>query len=285
MKKITSKKVKKKSKRTGRSLEWSCCRSLSLNFSNEDSDELFSPSRGSGSIFTRRMKSGKGASVQQGDLVLSHSDGQLFTDLFSLECKLGYMGKRKTDKGIIKTTWGPLDILDSQQDKTTLQEFWEQTIKDAQEKEPLLCFRRNNRSTCIVMYQDVYQKCVHLFGIPKGDVLNIDFNSHDLIILNFKFFLEWVKIKNLCENILKEKEINKKILIQKTLIQKTMNDENHIQGVYKRWIRFEIHNDELKTFLFDREKGKEFEIQLKEETLNDINNILLKNGKIKDYIY
>lgn len=205
---IDKPKKKKKSKnRSGRPLEWKCCRAISLNITDGESDELFCPSRGSGSIATKRIKAGKNVLTMQGDIGLADARGKIFLDLFSLESKLGYMGKRKTDKGIVKTTWGPLDILDSAQDKTTLQEFWEQTIDDASKvnKEPLLCFRRNNRSTCITMYQDIYQKCVHLFGIPKGDVLNIDFNGHDLVILNFKFFLEWVKIKELCEKINSEK--------------------------------------------------------------------------------
>jgi hypothetical protein len=53
---------------------------------------------------------------------------------------------------------------------------------------------------------DIYKKCIDLFGLPKGDVLNIDFKGFDLVILNFKFFLEWVKIKELCEKINKEKD-------------------------------------------------------------------------------
>jgi len=213
MKKIKIEKSKKKKKpRSGRPLEWSCCRAISLNITDGESDELFSPSRGSGSIATKRKKAGKNVLTMQGDIGLADARGKIFHDLFSLECKLGYMNVKKSDKGVVKTTWGPLDILDSTQDKTTLEQFWNQAIDDASKvgKEPLLCFQRNNRSICIVMYYDIYKKCLNLFGLPKGDVLNIDFKGHDLVILNFKFFLKWVKIKELCEKINFEKiEIGK----------------------------------------------------------------------------
>ena len=207
----TSDKVKKKKPRSGNPFEWICCRDLSLNFSSGESNELFCPSRGSGSIATRRRKKGEEAKTQTADIGLADPRGKLFIDTFCSECKLGYMGKRKTDKGIVKTTWGPLDILDGKQNETTLETFWNQTTRDAKinNKEPLLFFRRNNRTACVVMYQSIYQKCVHLFGIPPDGILNIDFKDYDLVILNMKTFLNWVNMKELCHEIDKEKTNSK----------------------------------------------------------------------------
>ena len=198
-KKVDKSKKKKRPNRTGRKLEWEACRKLSLNFTNGETDELFSPSRGSGAIATRRRKKGKEAKTQGGDVGLADSSGEIFLELFSVECKMGYMRKRKTEKGISEKTWGPLDILDNREDVTKFEEFWLQALNDADGKEPLLIFRRNNRATCITFNFWIFKECHEWFGIPKGDYLNIVFKDYDLVILNFEYFLKWIKTRDLCE--------------------------------------------------------------------------------------
>lgn len=208
-------KVKKKP-RSGRTLEREVSKLFSLNYSNGERDDLFKPSSMSGGRATVRLKSGKTTAFQHGDICLNDPEGKLFLELFSVECKLGYMGQRKTDKGIVKTTWGPLDILDSDQKETTLETFWNQAVTNANKsnREPILCFRRNNRAMCITIDKTLYKKIVDWFYHPDEHMLKVYFKeSYSLVIFNFKYFLKWINLKELCEYIqdeINQKEINTK---------------------------------------------------------------------------
>jgi hypothetical protein len=82
--------------------------------------------------------------------------------------------------------WDVLDLIDSQQKETQLEKFWQQCCRDAEitKREPVLIFRRNNRSTCIAFR-------TNYFGEPETDYGTYIYLSNlGIFIFNFKEYLK-----------------------------------------------------------------------------------------------
>jgi len=170
----------------GRGYEWTICKELSLAFTNGKREDVFSPTDTSGARATMRKKAGKTTEGQHGDITYNDPIGKPLIDLWNCECKIGYGTKRKNKEGIVKTNWCVLDLIDSQQKETQLESFWKQCCRDAEitKREPVLIFRRNNRSTCIAFR-------TNYFGDPEEDYGPYIYLSNlDIFIFNFKEFLK-----------------------------------------------------------------------------------------------
>jgi len=112
-------------------------------------------------------------------------------------------------------------MIDSSQKLCQFHEFWEQCLNDAVEskREPMLIFRRNRRSPCICMRQDVFSGFIERFGFPDFNILNLNvlFDSLPITIMNLRHFFEWTQQIN--ESIIR-KHIIKKILQRKVSYEK-----------------------------------------------------------------
>jgi len=169
----------------GGSFEREIARDLSLWWSFGKRDDIFYRSHASGARFTQRKKAGKDTAYQSGDITCSDPDGKDFIDRFSVECKTGYGSKSK--KGVVR--WDILDLIDSKQKETVFNKMWKQCINDAIScgKTPILIFRRNQRSPCIVFKNALFNKIVDFFNAPTTSFIRAD----GLIIMNLKDFFEW----------------------------------------------------------------------------------------------
>ena len=197
-------------------------------------DDVFCRTRASGAKYTARKKSGKDTANQGGDITFSDSVGEPLIKAWSIECKVGYADKpSKTknykadnkptkkinliedvknsnlDEDIKKTIttkfkndisrWDVLDILDSRQKETKLEQMWEQCKRDAKltNREPVLIFRRNGRSTCIMFDLSYVSKIDFYVDI----YITISFKDCICKIYNLDDFLSSVESKQFKDEI------------------------------------------------------------------------------------
>ena len=177
----------------GGSYEREIAKKLSLWFTDGKRDDLICRTDSSGGRASVRTKNKKITNKYlYGDL--KHSDNACLSmfDKWSIELKTGYMvGKN--------TRWDILDILDSKQKEPIIIKFWEQCIRDADlsNREPILIFRRNGRTSCIMLTKEYVHELESLYGDnnQKSVVFTIsdeEGNSKLLIVFNLDSFLEWI---------------------------------------------------------------------------------------------
>lgn len=134
-----------------------------------------------------------------GDITYCIPETKYWFDIFSIECKTGYAKKTKSKKkqSTTLTMWSLLDLIDSQQKMSVFHEFWNQCLNDAIEsdREPLLIFRRNRRTPCIVMHNDIFAGFIGRFGYPTFNYVNIsgEFCYLPVTIINLRIFFDWTE--------------------------------------------------------------------------------------------
>jgi len=184
----------------GGSFEREVSELLSKWWTNNERDDIFGRSDGSGSRFTSRRKSGKDTANQAGDVTFTDSIGESLIKSWNIECKTGYGGKEKIKDSagvVIKSIqyrWDLLDLIDSSQKQTVFEMMWEQCFRDAllSNREPVLIFRRNQRKTCIAI-QHKYLNCLSQFyNRPDCKCIEYNFKDFRISIVSLKDFLEWV---------------------------------------------------------------------------------------------
>jgi len=204
----------------GGTFEGEISKEFSLYLTHMETEDAVWRTEGSGGRVTSKAKANMQVRLDQyGDITYTIPEKTKFWfDVFSVECKTGYAKKTK-DKTKTKTTlthWSLLDMIDSSQKLCQFHEFWEQCLNDAVEskREPILIFRRNRRSPCICMRQDVFSGFIERFGFPDFNILNLNvlFDSLPITIMNLRHFFEWTQQIN--ENIIR-KHIIKRILQRK----------------------------------------------------------------------
>ena len=177
------------SKGKGGSFEREVSCRISLWWTCGERDDVFYRSNSSGGRFTMRNKSGKDTALQGGDITCSDPIGEQLIRNWNIEVKTGY-GKKAAD-GVFR--WDVLDLIDSKQKKPVLQSMWGQCIRDAgiSNREPILIFRRNLRSPCI-MIRTVYElQLQEWFASIDHSTINID--SFDrCTIMSLLDFFSWI---------------------------------------------------------------------------------------------
>jgi hypothetical protein len=132
-----------------------------------------------------------------GDITYTIPETKYWFDIFSIECKTGYAKKNKTKKSTTVTMWSIIDLIDSQQKMTEFHKFWNQCLNDAigSNREPLLIFRRNRRSSCIAMHNDIFAGFMSRFGNPGANIINVngDFCYLPVTIMNLRIFFDWTE--------------------------------------------------------------------------------------------
>jgi hypothetical protein len=173
----------------GGSFEREIAKLLSLWWSDGEREDIFGRSDGSGGRFTQRRKAGKSTANMAGDLTFTDSIGEPLIAAWSIELKTGY-GK-KTDTGVSR--WDCLDFLDSRQKEPVLQKMWEQCRRDAEltNRIPILIFRRNGRSPCIMFRSRYFRDLEKTFG-DYLDMHLIVKTTFYCVIMPLQSFLEWI---------------------------------------------------------------------------------------------
>lgn len=174
----------------GGEFERTCSVLLSKWVSKGERDDLFWRSDSSGARFTQRKKSGKDTANAGGDLTFSDILGEPLIRNWSVEIKTGY--GVKTDTGINR--WDVLDFVDSKQKEPVLQKMWNQCTRDAllTNRIPVLIFRRNNRTPCIMFDNLYFQYLEGWFGqFVDGVSIRINFPLCCTLLLLSDFF-KWI---------------------------------------------------------------------------------------------
>lgn len=165
----------------GGAFEREMCSKMSLWYTDGERDDIFYRTGGSGGRATMRRKVGKTTEGQAGDLTYTDPIGKPLVDRWNIEFKTGYSSRSKTKKGERVTNWGPLDILDSRQNKSMLVKLWEECVVDAEatNRDPILIFRRPGRKPCICFTQEVRNRLIPFFGSPPFPILKVDSRRAD----------------------------------------------------------------------------------------------------------
>jgi hypothetical protein len=171
---------------------------FSLYLTNMKTEDGVWNTEGSGSRATSRQKAKtKTRPDMFGDLTYTIPECKFWFDIFSIECKTGYA--KKTKSKIKKTTtithWSLMDLIDSLQKNPQFHEFWEQCLNDAVEskREPMLIFRRNRRTPCIAMHEDIFIGFSYKYGEFNFNyiVVQFKFTPWPIVVLNLQQFFDW----------------------------------------------------------------------------------------------
>jgi len=105
--------------------------------------------------------------------------------------------------------WDVLDIIDGKEINCTFEKFWNQCSRDAEltNREPVLIFRRNQKSICICFKQEYFGKMLDYFGYPTFSLIQIK-AKEKLVIFPLKDFFIWIcNLKSFIEKVNNEKKI------------------------------------------------------------------------------
>ena len=137
----------------GSSFERELCKSLSLWWTNGDSDDIFWRSTTSGARATSRRKQGKKTFGQDGDITATNPIGQPFLDLFCIEAKRGY------NKATIQDCLDPAEGMKVQ----PFAQFGDQAVrshKNAESKSWMLIHKRDRRQMMVYLPRQTMHRLV-----------------------------------------------------------------------------------------------------------------------------
>ena len=170
----------------GPNFERDICKQLSLWWTDEERDDVFWRTSGSGARATTRRKKNIKTKYEYGDVAFTDPLGQPLIDTFLIELKRGY------------SNISILDFLDKKSGKDTLILQWwkkaEEERKFAKRKYSMIIFRRNRREACVLMERSLSGKLEYEGGIPMQwiciSIESKDVMKFDIFLLN-DFFI-WV---------------------------------------------------------------------------------------------
>lgn len=177
----------------GPRFERDVCKQLSLWWTNNDRDDVFWRTSGSGARAKARFRrNNKTTAYSYGDITFIDPIGEPLIFRCVIELKRGY-GR-----------WAPIDIIDRPKkrknsktiSKQALEVFIEQIMEDVNscggDKYPVLIFKRDRRQEVIGITDSLFGQLSRVFGYPKTYVLRINTNPA-FRFMQFKFFLSWCK--------------------------------------------------------------------------------------------
>jgi len=147
----------------GSDFEREVCGAFSLWWTNNERDDIFWRSSGSGARAKTRGNAGRNTAGQHGDIAATDPIGAPLIKLLTIELKRGY------------TTAGPLDLVD--RTKTSAIQTWEgfilQTLKSAKQAKShswMLITRRDRRRPWVWVPTDLYEDIKTVGGFAKPPV-------------------------------------------------------------------------------------------------------------------
>ena len=178
-------------KNKGSGFERDICRLLSKWWTDDERDDIFWLTAGSGARATTRSKSNKKTANQYGDVTFIDELGKPLIDLCLFELKRGYSSK--------------LDLLctiDKNYAKSQLYLFWLEAEKEREDAErPFSCliFKRDRGKECIVISLEFFNKIVDQCGKFKNCFCELNIENCDIIIFRLSDFLQWVCREDMCQ--------------------------------------------------------------------------------------
>lgn len=136
----------------GSNFEREICKKLSLWWTNNERDDVFWRTAGSGARATTRFKKGKKTAYEEGDIKATDPIGQPLMDLVSIELKRGYS----------KDTLS--DLIDKPKDSkpSMYEKFIEQAIRECKNqedgKEWILIVKRDRRDAILFTSMEFFKK-------------------------------------------------------------------------------------------------------------------------------
>lgn len=167
----------------GPAFERDTCKALSLWWTNNEDDDVFYRTSGSGGRATARRKLGKKTPNEYGDIGFKRVMGKPFVSVFLCELKRGYTADISV-----------LDFIDSLKGRKAplLQQWWnkaEGERTDAERKYTLIIFRRDRHRACIMISLECYNELTDLCLKFSGTFISIDQNY---VIIRLEEFMQWV---------------------------------------------------------------------------------------------
>jgi len=169
----------------GSSFEREICKQLSYWWSDDERDDIFWRTSGSGARATTRRKTNKKTRYEYGDVSFTDPVGQPLIDTFLIELKRGY-------SNFISV----LDLLDKKAGKDALLlEWWkkaEEERKFAKRKYSIIIFRRNRKETCVLMDIELYIKLEQQCGDTEKNNIKIEITKNVFEVILLSDFFDWV---------------------------------------------------------------------------------------------
>ena len=163
------------------------CREWSLWFSNDEKDDLFWRSPGSGGRSKVRSKSSKTTDNAYGDLSSTSPIGEPLLRVVTIEVKKGY--NRNLDL---------LSLIDSKSDKQELQKFWRQVSTDAQNaqkaewgSEPVLVVHRDRHLPIVFMRIEFFNLLAEYCGPANCNKIYCTIDNDKLVLIRQMDFFIW----------------------------------------------------------------------------------------------
>ena len=164
-----------------KSKEWS------LWISDGKRDDIFWRSPGSGSRAKVRSKSDQTTGNAYGDFTCLDPIGEAFLRISTVELKKGY-----------DSTIDLLSLIDSKSDKQTLQLFWRQVSKDAENalkagwgSEPLLVIHRDRHMPIVFIRTELFNKLAEYCGPANCTKIYCTIDNDKLILIRQIDFFAW----------------------------------------------------------------------------------------------
>lgn len=197
----------------GSQFEREICKVLSLWWSDQERDDLFWRTPGSGARATVRRKQGKQTTDATADLMATHKSAKPLTKSCLFEMKRGYSDKHKIVKNkktkklsVRKVSYGleVLSILDKkpQHKDPILLQWWKKVEEEriaTRRKYSFIIFRRDAKESCIVMDEVTYKFLWVRNGYNTYREIRIKYDIIDqlspLVIMKLEEFLCWCNPK------------------------------------------------------------------------------------------
>ncbi len=171
-----------KGARKGFGYERTVCKELSFWWTNDERDDVFWRTSGSGSRATSRMKKGKSTANSYGDIMAIDPIGQPLIDACFIEVKRGYT--RELDV---------LNLLDLEKGKSILEDWWEKAEEKrskTEQKNTLIIFKRDRHTACILMFEDLFIAMEDYDMLCFGGNISISrYEKEALTVIRLKDFL------------------------------------------------------------------------------------------------
>jgi len=164
----------------GRSFEKEIAKELSLWWSNNEKEDVFYCTAGSGSRFTSRKKQGKDTSFSCGDIGLTDPMGKPLLDLLSIEIKRGYSDK--------------LDLLSFVDSKNKNHELLDWILKakkevlEAKRQDFIIIFKRDRKEKMVCVSNKFIKKMD--IKIESGREIIMVFHSVRYRLINYSDFFK-----------------------------------------------------------------------------------------------
>lgn len=171
-------------KNKGSEFERNISKRLSLWWTEDDRDDIFWLTSGSGARATMRAKKGIKTKYQYGDISFTDPLGKSLVNYFLIELKTGY-----SDLGI-------LILVDGKQKAPVLVKWWQKAEEEkefGERKAAMLIIKRDYKHPVIVFDSSTFSKLENFCGEWKKDIASIYLTAIEkkLIVIPLYSFLEW----------------------------------------------------------------------------------------------